>query len=86
MLLQSGSIVYAWDSLELTGKEAAGARDASGRMVTMERTVAGLQPDTAYVARIKVFFDFNEYFLLLFVTLCSLLSLYYTFIHVLANS
>ena len=74
MLFQSGSIVYAWDSLELTGKEAAGARDASGRLVTMERTVAGLQPDTAYVARIKVFFDFNEYFLLFFVTLCSLLS------------
>ena len=73
MLLQSGSIVYAWDSLELVGEEAAGARDASGRLVTMERTVAGLQPDTAYVARIKVMenflcllyviiFNFNDYF------------------------
>ena len=58
MLLQSGSIVYAWDSLELVGEEAAGARDATGRLVTMERTVAGLQPDTAYVARIKVIENF----------------------------
>ena len=51
---QSGSIVYAWDSVDVEGDEISQTRDSSGRVLHQARTVTGLEPDTAYVAKIKV--------------------------------
>ena len=51
---QSGSIVYAWDSVDVTADEISQTRDSSGRVLHQARTVTGLEPDTAYVAKIKV--------------------------------
>ena len=53
-LLQSGSIVYAWDSLDVEGDDLMDNRDSSGRVVFQHRTVDNLEQDTAYVAKIKV--------------------------------
>ena len=53
-LLQSGSIVYAWDSLDVGGDDLVDSRDSSGRVVFQHRTVDNLEQDTAYVAKIKV--------------------------------
>ena len=49
--------MYAWDSVVLELEAGGGAgqgRDESGRMVTQTNTITHLQPDTAYVAKIKV--------------------------------
>ena len=51
---QSGSIVYAWDSVDVEGDEISQTRDSSGRVLYQARTVTGLESDTAYVAKIKV--------------------------------
>ena len=54
MSFQSGSIVYAWDSLDVEGDDIIDSRDSSGRVVFQHRTVDNLEQDTAYVAKIKV--------------------------------
>ena len=49
--------MYAWDSVVLEVEAGGGAgqgRDESGRTVTQTNTITHLQPDTAYVAKIKV--------------------------------
>ena len=51
---QSGSIVYAWDSVDVEGDEISQTRDSSGRVLYQARTVTDLESDTAYVAKIKV--------------------------------
>ena len=51
---QSGSIVYAWDSVDVEGDEVSRSRNSSGRILFQARTVTDLEPDTAYVAKIKV--------------------------------
>ena len=51
--LQSGPIVYAWDSLMLA-KDLMKQRDETGRLTFQNKQVENLEPDTAYVAKIKV--------------------------------
>jgi len=66
--LPSGSIVYAWDSLDVEGDDLLDSRDSSGRVVFQHRTVDNLEQDTAYVAKIKArnivgWSDFSQEFL-----------------------
>ena len=46
--------MYAWDSVDVKADEISQTRDSSGRVLHQARTVTDLQPDTAYVAKIKV--------------------------------
>lgn len=51
--LPSGSIVYAWDSINLEGEAVNQVRDASGQTVLQQYKVEHLSPDSAFVAKIK---------------------------------
>ena len=63
-LLQSGPIVYAWDSL-IMDKNLMEQRDQTGRLIFQNKQVENLEPDTAYVAKIKVCLN-GAYFYVLF--------------------
>ena len=46
--------MFAWDSVDVRGDKIIHSRDSTGRVVYQHMTVDDLEPDTAYVAKIKV--------------------------------